>query len=552
LNAFTTDDVIILQTLTDQIAVAIDNASSYEIAQKAIVEMREVDRLKSQFLANMSHELRTPLNSIIGFSRVIMKGIDGPITETQQVDLNAIYSSGQHLLGLITDILDLSKIEAGKMELSFEDINLADLVNSVMSTAAGLVKDKPIKLVRQVDSGLPLVQADPMRLRQVLINFLSNAAKFTEEGSITVEAYIQNGADADRKEPGKKPEVVVTVTDTGPGISPEDQKKLFQPFSQVDDSPTRKTGGTGLGLSISRSLIELHGGRIGLLKSEVGKGSTFFFAIPLKQTGKLKLPNGIKPQENGNNIILAIDDDRQVISLYERYLTPQGFKVVSQTDPSTAIEQVKKIKPFAITLDVMMPGEDGWQVLHDLKLDPQTRNIPVIMCSILEEEEKGFSLGASDFLVKPILQDDLINALNRLDNGGQVSEVLVVDDDPMDLRMVKKMLETNNQFQVTLAQGGDQAWTMISNHKPHAIILDLFMPGMDGFTLLEKIHSEPDLRELPVIVLTGADLTPEQHQQLIDFGQQYFTKSMINEKDLLNYLDMALKRLKPQVVPQLN
>jgi signal transduction histidine kinase/CheY-like chemotaxis protein len=423
LNAFTPDDVTILQTLTDQIAVAIDNARSYEIAQKAIVEMREIDRLKSQFLANMSHELRTPLNSIIGFSRVIMKGIDGPITDTQQVDLNAIYNSGQHLLGLITDILDLSKIEAGKMELAFEDINLPDLVNSVMSTASGLVKDKPIKLVRHIDPGLPIVQADPMRLRQVLINFLSNAAKFTESGSIIVEAYVQSGLDSGGNGPGKKSEVVVTVTDTGPGIAPEDQKKLFQPFSQVDDSPTRKTGGTGLGLSISRSLIELHEGRIGLLKSEVGKGSTFYFAIPLKQTGKLKFPEEIRPRENGNNIILVIDDDQQVISLYERYLTPQGYKIISQTDPGSAVDQVKKIKPFAITLDAMMPGKDGWQVLHDLKNDPQTRNIPVIMCSILEEEEKGFSLGASDYLVKPILQEDLIAALNRLDIGKQVREV---------------------------------------------------------------------------------------------------------------------------------
>ena len=236
--------------------------------------MREVDRVKSQFLANMSHELRTPLNSIIGFSRVILKGIDGPVTETQQQDLTAIYTSGQHLLMLINDILDLSKIEAGKMELAFSDLNLADLINSAMSTAIGLVKDKPIKLIANFSKDLPLVRADATRVRQVVINFLSNAAKFTEQGSITIAAE-------QTVDPAGKPEVMVTVTDTGPGIAEADRSKLFLPFSQVDDLATRKTGGTGLGLSICRSLIELHGGRIGLLRSKVGEGSTFFFTLPL-------------------------------------------------------------------------------------------------------------------------------------------------------------------------------------------------------------------------------------------------------------------------------
>ena len=275
-GVFNPDEISVLQILTDQISVAIENAQAYELSQKALADMKEVDRLKSQFLANMSHELRTPLNSIIGFSRVILKGIDGPINETQQQDLSAIYNSGQHLLSLITDILDLSKIEAGKMELQFTDINISDLVNSAMSTAVGLVKDKPIKLIHNVPSNLPAVRADATRIRQVMINFISNASKFTDQGSITIEALVIENQ-------GDQNELMITVTDTGAGIAPADQSKLFQPFSQVDDSPTRKTGGTGLGLSISRSLIEMHDGRIGLLKSEVGRGSTFFFTLPLKK-----------------------------------------------------------------------------------------------------------------------------------------------------------------------------------------------------------------------------------------------------------------------------
>ncbi len=378
IDAFTPDDIAVLQTLADQIAIAIDNARSYELAQQAINEMRELDRLKSQFLANMSHELRTPLNSIIGFSRVILKGIDGPITELQDQDLNAIYNSGQHLLRLINDILDLSKIDAGKMELAFEDVNVSELLQSVIPTANGLIKEKPLKLEQNITPNLPIVHADATRLRQVLINLLSNAAKFTDEGTITIFAESQTAESG-------QPEVVIKVTDTGPGISEEDQKKLFQAFSQVDSSPTRKTGGTGLGLSISKRLIELHGGRIDVI-SEVGKGSTFYFTLPIPSTAPTQDFNDIQPE---GKTILAVEDDNQIIGLYERYLKPQGYKVVGLTDPTQALSRARQLKPFVITLDIMMPGKDGWSVLAELKKDPVTRDIPVFICSILEEEEKG-------------------------------------------------------------------------------------------------------------------------------------------------------------------
>ena len=271
-HAFTQDDLSVLQSLSDQVAVAIDNARSYELSQQLIQELREIDLLKSQFLANMSHELRTPLNSIIGFSRVILKGIDGPVSEMQQQDLTAIYNSGQHLLGLINDILDLARIEAGKMELNFEEVHLAEMTTSVMSTAKGLVKEKQIQLLQRIPADMPAVRGDTMRVRQVLLNLISNASKFTDTGSITVETLVQKG-------PTGKLEALVNVIDTGPGISVDDQKKLFQAFSQVDGSATRKTGGSGLGLSICANLVQLHGGRIGVT-SEVGKGSTFWFTLP--------------------------------------------------------------------------------------------------------------------------------------------------------------------------------------------------------------------------------------------------------------------------------
>lgn len=527
-HAFTQDDLSVLQSLADQVAVAIDNARSYELSQQLIKDLREVDQLKSQFLANMSHELRTPLNSIIGFSRVILKGIDGPVTDMQQQDLTAIYNSGQHLLGLINDILDLARIEAGKMELNFEEVPLIDMATSVMSTAKGLVKEKPIQLVQRIPQDIPTVRGDTMRVRQVLLNLISNASKFTEQGSITVEASVQRG-------PTGKMEALINVVDTGPGISTEDQKKLFQAFSQVDGSATRKSGGSGLGLSICANLVQLHGGRIGI-HSVVGKGSTFWFTLPLYNQPQDEIPAGTK-------VILAVDDDPQVIGLYERYLNPQGYYVVPLTDPSKAKEQVLKIKPYAITLDVMMPGKDGWSVLMDLKSDPLTRDYPVIICSIVEQADKGFSLGAADYLVKPILEEDLVGALDRLNKDGTIHEVLVIDDDPNDLRLIEKILSQHGQYKPILAEGGRKGWEAISRKTPHAIILDLFMPEMDGFTILEKIHENSILRGIPVLVVSGGGLTAEQQQQLNEFGRRLITKGSLNEAQIIETIENALKRL---------
>ena len=533
INAFTQDIIDVLQALADQIAVAIDNARSYELAQQAIAEMRELDRLKSQFLANMSHELRTPLNSIIGFSRVILKGIDGPVTELQEQDLNAIYNSGQHLLRLINDILDLSKIEAGKMELAFDDVNLSELLQSVIPTVEGLIKDKPIQLIQNIAPDIPIIRADSMRIRQVVLNLLSNAAKFTEEGSITVEAGVEMNKEG-------QPEAVVKVTDTGPGISPEDQKKLFQAFSQVDASPTRKTGGTGLGLSICLRLIELHGGHIGVI-SETGKGSTFYFTLPLP---KIKESNPKMDVQLGDKVILAVDDDAQVIGLYERYLQPQGYQVIALTDPTQTIERAIQLKPYAITLDIMMPGKDGWSVLQELKNNHATRDIPVIVCSILEEEERGFSLGASDYLVKPILEEDLLKALDRLNGDGKIHDVLVIDDNPKDLRLIEKILRADDRYNPICAKSGPEGWKKLSENPPHAVVLDLFMPDMDGFAILEKLRTTPELNDIPVLVVSGVDLSAEQKKQLDDFGQKLLQKGSLNENEMLSLLDRALKRIK--------
>lgn len=534
-NAFTEDDITLFTTLADQISVAIENANAYEISQQTVEEMKELDRVKSQFLANMSHELRTPLNSVIGFSRVILKGIDGPINETQEQDITAIYNSGLHLLNMINEILDLSKIEAGKMELQIDDIDASEVVNNAINSAAGLIKDKPIQVITKVAPDLPVIKGDEMRLNQVLTNLIGNAVKFTEKGSITLEAF-ENVNEQNKKE------IMFTVADTGIGIAPEDQGKLFQRFSQVDDSPTRRTGGTGLGLSIARSLVELHGGRIGLLNSELNKGSTFFFTVPIPTEPETPLSQEIPP---GENIILSIDDDPQVITLYERFLKPYGYDVVALTSPELAVERARELKPFAITLDIMMPDKDGWQVLSDLKSNEDTRDIPVMICSILEEEEKGFSLGASDYLVKPFLHDDLANAIKRLDRDGDVHDVMIIDDDPQYLHLLQKMIEDEGQFLPVLADGGLTALKLLNDFTPDVIIMDLLLDDINGFDLLDKFKSEPRLHNVPVIIVTGSNLNDEQIQLLGDYKDQILSKWTINKDDLLSNLQETLNRIKP-------
>jgi CheY-like chemotaxis protein len=277
------------------------------------------------------------------------------------------------------------------------------------------------------------------------------------------------------------------------------------------------------------------------VNSEVGKGSTFYFSLPLPKTSASRTgTEGFR----GQHTILAVDDDAQVIGLYERYLQPQGYQVVALTDPAQVVERAKQLKPYAITLDIMMPGKDGWTVLAELKKDAQTRDIPVILCSILEEDEKGFSLGASDFLVKPILEEDLINSLSRLSGQENIQDVLVIDDNPKDLHLMEKMLQQGN-YNPILAEGGRRGWEILLNKPPQAVILDLFMPDMDGFTILEKLRTTPELNDIPVIVISGADISPEQKKQLRNFGQNLLNKGSLSERELLSLLDRSLKRIKP-------
>ncbi len=411
-DAYSEEDVELLMTVATQASTAIENARAYERLAETAEELREIDRFKTQFLANMSHELRTPLNSIIGFSRVMLKGIDGPLTEPQEADLHSIYNSGQHLLALINSILDMSKIEAGKMELAFEEVHLPDILSAVLSTTNALVKGKPVELRSEIPEDLPTVWADAQRVRQVLLNLMSNAAKFTEEGYISVRA--ETGDEF----------VTITVQDTGVGIEPEAQRRLFIPFQQVDGSTTRRAGGTGLGLAISRSFVEMHGGDIWVV-SEPGRGTAFGFTLPIYQVLHGKQEQAAEFQlDPDKKAILAIDDDPGVITLLKRYLESDGYQVIGVTEALRAVPAARRLASglTAITLDVVMPNIDGWQILRSLRQDPQTRDIPVVLCSIVEGLNHGLKLGAADCLQKPITRHELLEALRKVERAAVPSD----------------------------------------------------------------------------------------------------------------------------------
>ncbi len=415
---FDENDLRLMQTLSTTLTAIIQNVQLVEELQHTNERLREIDQLKTNFLAAMSHELRTPLNSIIGFSRVILKGIDGPITDMQEQDIQTIHDSGKHLLGLVNDILDQAKIEAGKMELVKEYFNLGTVIQSVMASAKGLTKDRPVQLFTEIEDSLPPAFGDEFRSRQILINIISNAAKFTHQGSITVSAYGTRDEDTDQRV------IMVSVTDTGIGIDEKNIAGIFESFQQVDNTTTRTAEGTGLGLPLARSLTELQGGTI-WVESEVGLGSTFYITIPTSppetedetdisasvEASEEEVEDPTWPVHPGRKIVLAVDDELGMINLYRRYLNKEGWQVIGTTDPEKTEEMVAVHHPQLILLDINMPNRDGWTILEMLKQWDEAREIPVIVCSIDTNTQRSGELGATRHLVKPFEEADLLKAV---------------------------------------------------------------------------------------------------------------------------------------------
>ena len=501
-RAWNDDDIAMAVAISEQLAVALQDARSVQLTETALEEMREADRLKTQFLANMSHELRTPLNSIIGFSRVILKGIDGPVNETQETDLQAIHNAGLHLLGLINDILDLSKIEAGKMELTFGDVDLREIVRGVMSTAAGLVKDKPIELAAEVPEDLGVLQADSIRVRQVLLNLVSNAAKFTDQGRIDVVVTRLDDVD-----PG---EILVSVSDTGPGIAPEDQAKLFEPFSQVDASPTRKTGGTGLGLSICRHLVELHGGTI-WVDSQPGRGSTFFFTLPVRQPEAF---DEAAPAAEGP-VILVIDANADVAARYRDLFEGLGYHFESLERSDGAPALARQRPPDLVIVDPMLPGHSGWATVAELRKLDGLRGAPILMGGLNRQNGSGYRIHATDVRMRPTEPQELLAAIHRLaPNGGRPLDVLLVEDDEGEAAAIRQAVDSDADLGLRLAANSTEAYHATRKQTPDVVVLNLTMARAEGFRALEIVRKDPRLRSTPVLALISPEPHPEERRQM--------------------------------------
>ncbi len=515
-----------LQRLVDEKEHLIGELSTARAAAE------EANELKSKFIANMSHELRTPLNSIINFTRIILSGMRGPVNDDQKDYLGRVQTSGEHLLGLINDILDLSKIEAGHMELYKEPCHIDDLVKGTMSTAMGLTKGKPIALQQEIEPNLPMVDIDCTRIRQVLLNLLSNAAKFTNEGTITVRVQRQGNT------------LRVSVTDTGIGIAADKLETIFAEFRQADEGSTRSYEGTGLGLAICKRLVELHGGSI-QVESMVGVGSTFSFGLPIEEVAtEIEADDAAEKSAflasatSGNPVVLVIDDDRQGIDIVASYLERDGYTVYGLSDNRLALEEIARIQPTVIILDIMMPHHSGWELLAMLKAVPETQHVPVILYTFIEEQKRGLHLGASAYLVKPVKEEQLRATVQKfvLTNA----TILVIDDNPDVLETVSHDLALHNGYHVITANGGRAGLEHVDRQCPDLIILDLMMPDMDGFGVLHELDQRQETRVIPVVVLTAKDLTLAERDYLHNRVHGLLMKGTTSTEELLGKIGVLI------------
>ena len=526
------DESMILGSFVNHTAMAIQNAILHERLgelnlnlEKKVEErtqeleltnkkLKKADRLKSEFLANMSHELRTPLNAIIGFAAILRDGICGNLNEDQMASVIDIYESGDHLLQMINDILDLSKVEAGKMELQLEKFSLAGSMNDVKSIVQDIANKKKLNLQIAVPEDLPDVYADQVKFKQIMYNLLSNAVKFTpEKGSITIDASF----DGD--------EFLISVTDTGIGIDPEDHEEIFDEFKQLDSSISRQYDGTGLGLALTKRLVELHSGRIWIESEGLGKGSKFSFTLPFWKPGAEtrrsileKIPAAVRESNRAmGKTILVVEDNPQAAQLLCIYLAEAGYKTVVATDGEEAVKMAREVKPFAITLDIMLPKKDGWQVMQELKSFQNTGDIPVIIISVVDDQNFGFNMGALGYLVKPIDKDQLVYTLEKLEFATKSKDtalrILIIDDNLEDMKLMEAILQSEG-FDVLKASNGALGTTKAIEEHPDLIVLDLLMPNISGFDVIKSLREHQDARNIPIIICTVKELTAEDKEIL--------------------------------------
>ena len=527
-----------LEALADQFNVMAGRLKeSYAgLEQKVEERTREVEEKsrqlelasqhKSQFLSSMSHELRTPLNAIIGLTEMMVTNAARFGTEKAAEPLRRVHRAGSHLLGLINQVLDLSKIEAGKLELSPDWVNLTPLINEVVDTARPLAEQNNNRLVVKCQENLGSLTVDPMRLRQILLNLLSNACKFTKQGEVTLLA---------RKLVNEGNWIEFAVSDTGIGMTPEQQAKLFEEFTQADSSTARQYGGTGLGLAITRKLARMMGGDVTLM-SEAGKGSTFTVRLPATTDVPAGAPiSSDRGRSTRADCVLVIDDDATARELISDHLKAGGFSVVTAAGGVEGIKLAKELQPTAITLDVMMPDLDGWSVLAALRQNPELADIPVIMVSIVDDKRRGIALGAAGYLTKPIDRERLHRLVRRFQAPTRATRVLMVEDDASQRERMLGWLERPHWI-VREAANGQEALDLLREEKPDVILLDLMMPEMDGFEVVAALQGNKDWRDIPVIVITSLDLDAKDRARLNSGVQSVLVKEKFRPEDLVEHI----------------
>jgi signal transduction histidine kinase/CheY-like chemotaxis protein len=532
------------------LVLAMEDVTERRRAEEEVAKAKEAsemaNRTKSLFLANMSHELRTPLNAIVGYSEMLQEEAAAQHLDSFGEDLGKINASGRHLLALINDILDLSKIEAGKMELFLENFELNALIDEVASTIQPMVEKNSNKLLIECSADLGGMRADQVKVRQALFNLLSNAAKFTHDGSITLNAERDRMDGVDW--------VIFRVADSGIGLTPEKIVRLFQDFTQADASTTRKFGGTGLGLALTRRYCQMMGGDV-TVRSAPGEGSTFTIKLPaivseVKSELSSDAPDGITEVVSGGDriadpptppstCVLVIDDDPSQRELMRRFLSKEGFLIRSAGSGEEGLRLARELLPIAITLDVMMPDMDGWAVLDALKSDAVLRDIPVIMLTMVDDPERGFTLGAADYVTKPVNRRRLSRILKRYSCASPPCPILVVEDDPATRASMRNMLERQS-CRVTEAENGEVALASMERERPSLIFLDLMMPVMDGFAFADRVRTHPEWRSIPIVVVTARDLTGEERRRLCGYVETILQTAGCSKEQLLHQVRDAL------------
>jgi PAS domain S-box-containing protein len=609
------------------------------LLERANRELRALDKLKSAFLANMSHELRTPMNSIIGYTDLMLDRIDGEINEEQEKSLGKVQNNAQHLLQLINDILDMAKIESGKIELAPQLTDIKEITQSIGTIFDATIRKKGLSLTLDIAENLPSVYVDEDKVRQIFINLLSNAVKFTDQGGVTIR--IRPADDEVGQEPGSF--VEICIEDTGIGIRPEDMNKLYNKFSQIDVSHVRQYEGTGLGLSIARGLVVLHKGRI-WTKSEFGRGSRFFFTLPTRRqmlempvqaVVDMQLPDNlaelletdkaiffqqafyggkpikcwefshcgqiscpaynnkelrcwlipgthcqgekivagadkiaickgceiverlqlqeidipkVKRSEGENGLekipdlktVLVIDDNPEVIDIVKKYIG-NDYKVVGLLSGRNAVNKAAEIRPVAITLDIMMPEKDGWQVLYELKQNSLTQDIPVIILSIVDNKKLGFSLGAAEYIVKPIDKDLLRHKLKSLEHITAIQNILVVDSNLHTVEQIRDLL-SEGDYRIDEAYNSEEAADRIEQNLPDLIVLNPIMSEPEGLDVLEFIKFDSRTKDIPLILLTQKELSESDYENLNGRIQLILNKGILTEKELLGQLAETIKK----------